>query len=445
MRIRNTKLRALATVVAISGLALAACGETASLSEPAAPQDGAAVAEAVSIDTCEPNQTINVSYNSLATSSMEHAVGAMEERFPELDIQAEPAASTDYGDLTQQIVSDIAVGNRPDVIMSGLGQMQFWVDTYQPTPIDVETLPEDYQTQFLGAGTARDGVTYLAPAQISAPVMAVNQDILDAAGAGAADDIKSYEDLLRVAALIAENTESTPVSIPPQGLPEWFTQALLQNSGADMANEDGTAAFGDEAGVAALDIWSELARRDLEAGIAKETDTVNVFTAGELGIAMITTSNIASLNQSIGDQFNWTPIHLPSVDGEQGRALPAGGNGYMVLSEDACRAAFSQELINELLQPETVMLASGTTRSYIPVSTEARDELLASDAANPQMTFAWTFENELTQWGDGFPGESTAPIYDAIQLMDEKLQQGEDTATVVEEAVTTIDGIVGGN
>ena len=273
----------------------------------------------------------------------------------------------------------------------------------------------------------------------------MNQDILDAAGAGAADDIKSYEDLLRVAALIAENTESTPVSIPPQGLPEWFTQALLQNSGADMANEDGTAAFGDEAGVAALDIWSELARRDLEAGIAKETDTVNVFTAGELGIAMITTSNIASLNQSIGDQFNWTPIHLPSVDGEQGRALPAGGNGYMVLSEDACRAAFSQELINELLQPETVMLASGTTRSYIPVSTEARDELLASDAANPQMTFAWTFENELTQWGDGFPGESTAPIYDAIQLMDEKLQQGEDTATVVEEAVTTIDGIVGGN
>ncbi|MGP6174598.1 ABC transporter substrate-binding protein [Corynebacterium sp. A21] len=441
----NLKAKKLSIVTAATafGLALTACGETSNLSA-AAPTDGAEVAEATDIDTCDPNETIKVSYNSLATEPMDTAIEAMGERFPELTIDATPSASTDYGELTQQIVSDIAVGNRPDVIMSGLGQMQFWVDSYAPNPVDVETLPEDYQTQFLGAGTARDGVTYLAPAQISAPVMAVNQDILDEAVAGNAEDIKTYEDLLKAAQLIADNTDFTPVSLPPQGLPEWFTQAILQNSGADMAKEDGTAAFGDEAGIAALDIWSELSSRGLEAGVPKETDAINLFGAGELGLSIITTSNIANLQSAIDGSFNWTPIRLPSIDGVQDRPLPAGGNGYMVLSEDSCRAAFSSELVSELLQPETVMQASGTQRSYIPVSREAREELLASDAATPQMTFAWTFENELTQWGDGFPGEHTAAIYDAIQLMDEKLQQGDDTATVVTEAVDTIDGIVGG-
>ena len=443
MRIHNMRILTTITAAGLAGLTLSACGQSSSL-DAAAPIDGAAVAEATDVDTCDPNETIHVAFSSLAEEPMETAIAAMNERFPELTIDAVPSAFTSYGDLTQQIVSDIAVGNRPDIIMTGLGQMQFWVDSYNPNPIDIDSLPEDYQTQFLGAGTARDGVTYLAPAQISAPVMAANQDILDEAGAGPAEDIKTYDDLLKAAQLIADNTDYTPVSIPPQGLPEWFTQALLQNSGADLANEDGTAAFGDEAGIAALDIWSELGSRDLEAGVPGTADTLNLFNAGELGIGMITTSNIASMNESIGDQFNWTPIRIPSIDGVQDRALPAGGNGYMVLSEDSCRAAFSNELISELVQPETVMQASGTQRSYIPVSREARDELLASDAANPQMTFAWTFENDLTQWGDGFPGEHTAPIYDAIELMDEKLQQGEDTATVVTEAVATIDGIVGG-
>ncbi len=376
---------------------------------------------------------------------MEAAVKVVEDRYPGLSINAVPSVSTDYGELTQQIVADIAVGKRPDVIMTGLGQMQFWVDTYNPVPLDTGVLPETYQTQFLGAGTARDGVTYLAPAQISAPVMAVNQDLLDAAGAGKAEDIKTYEDLLSVARQVSDHTGKPSVSIAPSGLPEWYTQGLVQNSGGTLVNEDGTAAFGDSTGIAGLDIWSELGRDGLEAGIPASSEAVDIFTSGTLPITMITTSNIASISQSVGDKFDWMPIKLPSIDGVQDRALPAGGNGYMVLSDDACRAAFSGELIGQILTPESVMQASGTQRSYIPVDTIARDELLASDQASPQMTFAWTFENELTQWGGGFPGQHTAKIYDAIELMDQQLQTGADTATAVEDAVKTIDAIVLGD
>lgn len=424
-------------------LLLAACGGGGVGDQPA---DGKEVAQAADVSECSPDgMTINVAYNSLATEPMEVATEAMESRYPGLSVEGTPAASTAYEELTQQIVADIAVGNRPDVIMTGLGQMQFWVDTYNPVPFDTDSLPATYQTQFLGAGTVKDGTTYVAPAQISAPVMAVNQTLLDEAGAGQAEDITTYDDLLEVAQQVTDHTGQPSVSIAPSGLPEWFTQGLLQASGATLANDDGTAAFGDAAGIAALDVWSQLGQRGLEAGVADSTQAVDQFNTGTLPIAMITTSTIVGIEQGLADGIEWMPIKLPSVDGNTDRALPAGGNGYMVLSEDPCRAAYSQELIGELFTPEAVMKASGTKRSYIPVDTEARDELLASDAATPQMEFAWTFDNELSQWGEGFPGGPANQIYDQIEVMGQRLQTGEPTEDVVSETVVQIDRIVEGN
>lgn len=425
-------------------LLLAACGGGGGVGDQ--PADGKEVAQAADVSECSPDgMTINVAYNSLAQESMPMAIEAMESRYPGLSVEATPAASTAYEELTQQIVADIAVGKRPDVIMTGLGQMQFWVDTYDPVPFDTTSLPDTYQTQFLGAGTTKDGTTYVAPAQISAPVMAVNQTLLDEAGAGEAEDITTYEDLLEVAQKVTDHTGEPSVSIAPSGLPEWFTQGLIQASGGTLANEDGTAAFGDEKGIAALDIWSQLGQRGLEAGIADSGQAVDQFNSGTLPIAMITTSTIVAIEQGLGDEFEWMPIKLPSVDGNTDRALPAGGNGYMVLSDDSCRAAYSQELIGELFTPEVVMKASGTTRSYIPVDTVARDELLASDAATPPMEFAWTFDNELTQWGQGFPGGPANQIYDTIEVMAQRLQSGEPTADVVPGTVDQINRIVEGN
>lgn len=425
-------------------LILAACGGGGAAQNQ--PVDGMEVAQAVDTDQCNAAETtVDVAFNDLGAQSMLVAVKAMQERYPELTINAEPSPSSGYEDLTQQIVADIAVGNRPDVIMTGLGQMQFWIDTYDPVPFDTSILPDTYQTQFLGAGTTKDGTTYVAPAQISAPVLAVNQTMLDEAGAGQAAEITTYGDLLEVAQKVADHTGEPSVSIAPSGLPEWFTQGMLQASGASLANDDGTAAFGDEAGITALDVWSQLGQRGLEAGVADSGQARDQFSTGTLPIAMITTSSITAIESGLDESYDWMPIKLPSVDGDTGRTMPAGGNGYMVLSDDQCRAAFGTELIGELFTIEAVREASGTDLSYIPVDTAARDELLASDAATPPMEFAWTFDNELNQWGEGFPGGPANEIYDSIEVMGQRLQSGEETEPVVAETVSRIDSIVEGD
>ena len=441
---KNSRPTLISGSAAALALILTACGGSgASTDQPA---DGAQVAEAIDAAQCDAaSTTIDVAFNDFAAESVPVATDAMTERHPGLTINATPTPSTVYEELTQQIVADIAVGNRPDVIMAGLGQMQFWVDTYDPVEFDTSILPESYQTQFLGAGTTKDGTTYVAPSQISAPVLAVNQTLLDEAGAGRAEDITTHADLLEVAQLLTDHTGQPSVSFPPSGLGAWFSQGMLQASGATLANDDGTAAFGDAAGIAALDVWSQLGQRGLEAGLADFNQAVDQFSTGTLPFAMISTSNIATIEQSGSDDFEWIPIKLPSVDGEINRTMPAGGNGFMVLSDDECRAAFATEFIGELFTTEAVLAASGTDLSYVPVETEARDELLASDAATPPMEFAWTFDSELNQWGEGVPGGPANEIYDSLEVMGQRLQTGEDTETVVTDIVSRINTIVEGN
>lgn len=271
-------------------------------------------------------------------------------------------------------------------------------------------------------------------------MLLVNQDALDAAGAGDAEDIKTFDDLVEAAEKVTEKTGSPSVSIPAVNLADWFSQAFVQGSGETFVNDDGTAGFGTKKAVEALSVWSTLADKGLELGIADQ-DAMAQFIGGNAAFLVYTTSTIASLQKGIGDSFDWTPVDLPSVGGEGG-ALPAGGNGWIVLSDDECRAAFSSALVGELLSPEAVAGASGTSFSYIPVDTEAGAALLASDAATPQLTYAWSYDKELTPWG-GFDGTNIVQVNDTIRTMAQKLQSGDDAAPTVAAAVTGVDAIVG--
>lgn len=165
------------------------------------------------------------------------------------------------------------------------------------------------------------------------------------------------------------------------------------------------------------------------------------FTSGKAAFFVYTTSVIASLQKSIGTSFDWMPVDLPSVGGEKG-ALPAGGNGWVVLSDESCRAAYSNALIGELLSPEAVAGASGTSYSYIPVNADAGKSLLASSAATPQLTYAWSYDKPLTPWG-GFEGSKVAQVNDAIRLMAQQLQSGAEPAKAVSQAAGSVNAIVG--
>jgi multiple sugar transport system substrate-binding protein len=430
MRTRSVPFAALA----IGSLVLAACGSGSDPAEAAAP--------AADVTECDPAaSTLTVAHQPTATEAVAVAVDAMRDSHPDLEITVNALQTATYDEFTRAVVADIAVGNRPDLIVSGLGQLRFWVEQYHPSPIDVDALSDTYDRRFLDAGTI-DGEVYLAPAQVSVPFLAVNQTMLDEAGAGAAADIRTYDDLVDAARDVTAMTGRPSVTIGTHNIPDWLSQGFVQGAGGTFVSDDGLAAFDDEVGIEAISIWSRLQAEDLELGIVQDADSQAAFIDGSAAFLITSSAGIAHLQDGIGDSFAWTPLELPTVNGERG-VMPAGGNGWLVLSDDSCRAAFANAMLAHLLSKDSVLAASGTSYSYIPVDTAAAAELLASDTATAQQAWAWSYDGEVSPWGGWRRGDTTAQIVDTFRTMAQQLQAGSEPEDTIRTAADAVNGLLG--
>ena len=433
---RPTRFATILGVFTAGALALTGCAGSGGTPGPAQ----SVASAATDLTKCTPSEnTINVTFGQQAADAMKVAVSKVQSDYPGLTINATPQATVKYDDLTKTIVGDIAVGKRPDLIMSGLGQLRFWVDEYKPATIETSKLPSTYQKQFLTAGTV-DGKTYLAPAQISAPVLLVNRKLLDEAGAGTASGIKTYADLVAAAKKVTEKTGQPSVTVPTQAIADWLSQAFVQGAGGTYVNKDGAAGFGDSTGVEALSIWSALAKDKLEAGIGDQ-DAVTAFASGKTAFSVTSSAIIATMKKTIGDKFDWDAVDLPSANG-RGGALPAGGNGWVVLSDNACRAGYANALVSALLSKDAVLAASGAAYSYIPVDSAAAQELLSGTGVSKQQKYAWSYDKTLTEWG-GFNGKTLSQVNDTLKQTAQALQSGADAKTTVQQAVTAVNSILG--
>lgn len=410
---------ALSTVVLAS-----ACGGT-----PPAP-----AAVAASVTDCDPaGVTVTATYAPQGEVAAQLAKTELERTYPGLTIALSQSPDTSYDKLTQQIVSDIAAGNRPDVAMVGLGQIRFWVDQYQPQPIDTGTLAETYDPRFLSVGTVNDEV-YVAPFQVSIPVLYTNTTLTERAGVTTTPTTTS--ELIANAEQIQAATGVAPVQLPRDAIADWVAQAMIQSAGATFVNPDGTPGFDNAEGQNGLAVYEQLGVGQLQDPIAF-TDATNLFNTGRLPYLISTPAQAANAQEAIADSFDWTITDMPVPDGGE-LSLPAGGNGWMVLSQDPCRAAFAGELIGAMLAP-SVIETSSKDYSYVPVDTEAAAALAADPLAQSQLGYAWTYTGTPTPWG-GWHGDATPNVF--LQDMVQRLTGGEPVSAVLPETTRRIDGAV---
>ncbi|MCK9921565.1 extracellular solute-binding protein [Frankia sp. AgPm24] len=429
-------------VAAVTALTLAACGSgSGSSASGTGPAPTGSVAQAADLSTCKPDGvTLKLNFGPQGAPAVKLAVAAMQQKYPGLKFDATASATASYNDLTKQVVSDAAVGKPDDLISTGLSQLTFWVDSYHPAEIDQSKLPAGYQKQFLAAGTDH-GKVYIAPFQVSAPVLLVNQTALKNAGIDPSVPITSYADLVKDAQTLTARTGKPSISISTDGLPDWFGQGFVQSAGGTFVNADGSAGFGDATGVKALSIWSTLAKNKTLLNVGG-TDAMAQFQAGNLPFMVYTTSIVATIQKGVGSKFQWMPVDLPTLGGTDAGPLPAGGNGWLVLSQDPCKAAYANAMISIMLSKEISLAASGTGFSYIPVNKDAATELLAGSTATPQLKYAWSYNKPLSAWG-GFKGSVTKQIFDALTTTTQQLSTGADPQATVASAVRQVNELVG--
>jgi multiple sugar transport system substrate-binding protein len=426
-------------VVAAALLSTAACGGVASSSSHSGPTG--TVAKASGLSNCVPSKyTLKLNFGPQAAQAVKLATTEMQQKYPGLKFDASPSSSTNYSDLTKQVTSDAAVGKPDDLIDTGLSQLRFWVDSYHPAALDQSKLPAGYQKQFLAAGMV-DGKAYAAPFQVSAPVILVNQTLLKKAGINPNTRITSYAQFVKDAQTLTAKTGKPSVNLSTDSLPDWFAQGLVQSAGGTFVDPDGTAGFGSPTGLSALGLWTSLAKGKnlLNIGLL---DAAAQFAAGNLPFYFATTAQVAAAQKEVGNKFAWMPVDPPTPNGKVAGPLPAGGNGWLVLSQDSCKAAYAKQMIDLMLSKNISLQASGTSFSYVPVNSDAAAQLLRSSSATPQLKYAWSYTKPLTVWG-GFKGSATAQILDVLATMTQQLATGQDTKSTVDTAVTKINGLVG--
>lgn len=392
----------------------------------------------VDVSSCDPSGvTISAQYASQGQAAAELGKETLEKKYSGLTVNLKAAPEgTSYDELTQQVVADIAAGSRPDVIMLGLDQLKFWVEKYSPQAIDTDSLRDSYDRDYLSVGTV-DGTTYVAPFQISVPVLYTNTTLAESAGIDALPT--THSEVLEDARAIQEKTDvSTPIQIPRDNIAWWFVQAFVGSGGGTFVNKDGTAGFDSEEGRAALKIYQTIGDEKLEDQVSWQ-DSIAQFTQGNVAYFFATPAVGASVAANIGDSFDWTISDMPIPDGGTAK-LPAGGNGWMVLSDDACRAAFSNELIGAMLDPE-VILTSSLANSYIPVDTEAKAELLQRPEADGPLGYAWRYEGTPVA-GSGWAGENLGRTNQYLQdMVQSMVDQGEDVNDVVPSTADRISAL----
>ncbi|MEU5695851.1 extracellular solute-binding protein [Actinosynnema sp. NPDC020468] len=419
-------------LTAVLGVALlaSACGS--------AEQAAAPVATAAKVSECKTEGvTITATFAQQGEEAATAAKKAVEAEFPGLTVRLDKSAAQGYDQLTQQVVADLAAGKTTDVVMVGLGQVRFWVDRYHPSPIDPAALKPSYDQRFLKIGEV-DGKPYVAPFQVSVPVLFTNTGLTGKAGVTKAPATSG--ELLSAAEQVKKSGGIAPVALPRDSVADWVAQAYVQSAGATFVNPDGTAGFDNEAGRRGLSVYSDLGTRGLMDPIGFQDATAR-FTKGELAYLVTSPAQAANVQKTVGDKFTWTVSDFPVPDGGKA-SLPAGGNGWLVLSQDSCRAAFANEMVGAMLDPK-VIASSAKTFSYVPVDKDAARELAADPAASTQVGYAWKYAGTPTPWG-GWHGDATPKVNKILTDLVQQLTNGRAVADVLPGVVKQVDGVARG-
>jgi multiple sugar transport system substrate-binding protein len=366
------------------------------------------------------------------------AVEMVKEKYPGLEFALSDASST-YTDTLQQVVADAAAGVKPDVVMVGTAQVGFYVDNLGAQIIDPSYLPETYNQRFLVAGIV-DGQLYAVPTQVSIPLIIWNKDIFAAAGLDPDTPPATFAEMEAFARQIKENVpDATPTFLATSIVYDWIFQNLVQSAGGQITDQNGNPAFNSKAGLLALEPYYILNRDGLGLGIAG-LDGFGAFTEGVVGMALSSSSLMGRLTKGIGDAFEWGVAPMPVPEGGE-RRFAAGGNAWVILTDEPCRAQFASEFIAASVAPETQAAFSQVT-GYIPVDKAALEMLADFYAENPNFAVSVNYEGELTS-AVTFRGERAFEASEVFRTMLESVATGTQPSVALAEAEQEILSILG--
>lgn len=389
------------------------------------------------------------SYNYGTQGAAGQGTQALLDRFAELhpEITVEPQA-VPTADVLTTTRAAVAAGEAPDVVQLGYSKLSEGLESLPVQPLDelAGTSWEDHVAGItpgpVATGT-RDGSTYALPYTVSIPTVFYNADLFQEAGLDPDDAPETIEEVRTAAeAVTATGAEGVYFGIVDSAKSDYLTQSVMNSAGGGLLAEDGSITVDSPASVAGLAQVQALTADGLQPAVSVE-DALGAFAAGDLGMFVVSTAVVGSLQAAAEGSFELRSTGFPSFDAGPARPTHSGAS-LIVLSEDEAEQQAAWELVRFLTSDEGYQIIT-TELGYLPL----REELVQTELTG------WLEENPLLvptieqlddmQPYQSFPGPRSNQATELLQddAVAPVVLRGADPASSLAATATRIRDLVG--
>ena len=350
-----------------------------------------------------------------------------------------------YEDATQKVMREAITNQLPDVSFQGLNRILPLYERGIAVPLDQFVTEDDKKNQGFDESMMSpgkfDGQTYGLPFAVSLPIVYFNVDLVKQA-TGNETLPASWEGIFEVAKKInaLEGRE--------QGLyydwnvtGNWMWLSLVMSQGGQIL-ENGKVAFDGPEGVWAI---NKLADMHNKAGMPdyQRRSAERSFGAGNIGIYVTSTSNLAMFERTSADKFELSTTQFPEV-AENGR-LPVGGNAVVMLTKDEEKQKAAWKYIRYITGPVGNQQIPHFT-GYMPPNQIANAQLDDFYADRPNHLTAVSELPWMDTWVS-FPGENGLKITDVIAdeihtVVSGERSQGDEPQSVLREMSDKVNNLL---
>lgn len=227
-----------------------------------------------------------------------------------------------YADYQTRLVAATMARSGPDVVQLFYGWTDQFVRGRVIQPLSSETFPHDeIESEFFPIVSAmkRDGEYYGLPTAVRSLALFYNKNLFEEAGLDPEAPPTTLEELVAAAKAIAQTDAAGNMSTAGMTLDmagqdhQWWREVLIRQFGGAPYNDDHTeVAYNSEAGIAALEFYTNLQLVE-EVGTRGFMDEGQAaFRAGRAGMTIDGTFRLGSF--STIEDFEWGVTELPAND-----------------------------------------------------------------------------------------------------------------------------------
>jgi ABC-type glycerol-3-phosphate transport system substrate-binding protein len=278
---------------------------------------------------------------------------------------------------SEQITADVQTAlaaRRPIDIATVIGKnIVHFISNTPAVALDEDpataTFLGNYLPSFLDIGRA-NGKVYAVPHAYGTPMLYYNKDLFRKAGLNPDAPPQTWDQLIEAAVTLQQKTGIAGLAHLHASMKDYGTMLFVMNAGSPYLNGNGTCAlFDTPRGIAALQIWQDIAVKHKVMPVANDRQWTAAFMGGQLGMYITSSAGLEPTYQGTKGKFELGVGGYPRFAEGEPRRLPNSGAALMLYAPAGERRAASLKLLAYLAEP-TVSNRWSRESGYMPLAKE---------------------------------------------------------------------------